>query len=653
MQLIEPNEQVKSLSRLENRGNYVNVLPNERQNEITEIQINDDHIKRFNQIFKKYQGDKTNLTERLKENEKWYRQQHWDVMRKEQKDSSKDAIEPKSGHLFNCIANKHADMMDAYPSPNILPREESDIEQAKLLSSIIPVILEQNNFRKTYSINCDEKNKSGTGVYGVFWDKTKHNGIGDIAITDVDLMNLFWESGIKDIQKSPYLFHVRLENNDVLENLYPQLKEKLTSNAEYIGEYEHDDNVSTENKSLVFDCYYKKLINNTVTVHLCTYCNDVILYASENDKELANRGIYDHGLYPFHFDVLHTIKGSPAGFGIIDRGKDTQSYIDRTDQAILKNLLANVKPRYIASKNSNINPEDFADLTKDIVFAQGPVDRNQFVPIEGKGLSSIYVTVHNNKIEELKETTGNRDVTNGGTTSGVTAAAGIAALQEASGKTSRDSLEGTYNVYKDIILMIIELIRQFYTVPRSFRVLAENGAYEYITDYTNSGIKVQTVGEVFGGDSTLRCPLFDVEVTAQKQSPYSKLSQNELALQFYGAGFFNPQLADQALACLDMMDFDRKSFIVNKITQNGTLYQKLIQTQQMLLNMAQIADSNNNTNYAEQVAAIITGSTIPPLVGGQQPEAQNKDTLGGSSKISESSITKKARQQTAETTTPR
>ena len=51
---------------------------------------------------------------------------------------------------------------------------------------------------------------------------------------------------------------------------------------------------------------------------------------------------------------------------------------------------------------------------------------------------------------------------------------------------------------------------------------------------------------------------FDVEITAQKQSPYTKMAQNELALQFYSAGFFNPQMADQALACLDMMDFPRK-----------------------------------------------------------------------------------------------
>lgn len=650
MQLEKQNTQPRQLN---NPGDYVSVLPAEYKRESTKARINDEHVSRFKQIFKTYQDGKSSLTNRLTINEDWYRQRNWEEMRQEQKDKSKDAIEPTSGHLTNSIEGKHADMMDAFPSANILPREKSDVEQAKILSSIIPVILRQNNFRKVYSTNSYEKIKSGTSVYGVFWDKSKHNGIGDVSVTDVDVMNLFWEPGIKDVQKSPYLFHVRMENNDVLEQLYPQLKDELTSNAELIGEYKNDENVSTENKSLVFDCYYKKLIDYRVTVHLCTFCNGVVLYASENDEECALTGIYDHGLYPFHFDVLYPIKNSPVGFGIIDRGKNTQAYIDRTDQAILKNLLANVKPRYIASKSSNINADDFADMSKDIIYAQGTVDRNQFVPIEAKGLSSVYVTVHNNKIEELKETTGNRDVANGGTTAGVTAAAGIAALQEASGKTSRDALEGTYNVYESIILMIIELIRQFYTVPRSFRVLGENGSYDYITDFTNEGIKVQTVGDAVTGEETLRCPLFDVEVSAQKQNPYSKLSQNELAIQFYGAGFFNPQLADQALMCLDMMDFDRKNLIMEKITKNALMYQQLLQTQQMLLSMAQIADAQGQTNYAEQVAAMITGTTAPPIMNGKPPEAENKESLGGSAKASESKITQKARQQTAESTSPR
>lgn len=39
-----------------------------------------------------------------------------------------------------------------------------------MLTSIIPVILDQNDFEETYSDVQMYKLKTGTGVYGVFWD---------------------------------------------------------------------------------------------------------------------------------------------------------------------------------------------------------------------------------------------------------------------------------------------------------------------------------------------------------------------------------------------------------------------------------------------------------------------------------------------------
>ena len=55
-------------------------------------------------------------------------------------------------------------------------------------------------------------------------------------------------------------------------------------------------------------------------------------------------------------------------------------------------------------------------------------------PIEVFPLNGTYYQVYQGKIEELKETSGNRDFSQGSTASGVTAASAIAALQEAGSK---------------------------------------------------------------------------------------------------------------------------------------------------------------------------------------------------------------------------
>lgn len=261
------------------------------------------------------------------------------------------------------------------------------------------------------------------------------------------------------------------------------------------------------------------------------------------------------------------------------------------------------------------------------VRIEGSLGEESIKKIEAPELPSVVVQIRNNLIEELKETTGNRDVANGGSVSGVTAASAIAAMQEQSGKTSRDSTRNSYRAYEKIINIVIELIRQFYDVPRQFRILGEHGREEFVS-YSNAGIKPQEQGEAFGIDMGFRSPVFDLEVSSEKANAYTKISQNELALQFYQLGFFNPQLADTALMTLDMMDFDGKQMLINKISRQATLYNQLQQTQQLALELARRVDSAEGTNVAEQLSQAILGSAqqaqpspvSASVDGGQQPE---------------------------------
>ena len=596
----------------------------------------------------RYRQGKANLERRIVENEQWYKLRHWECMRKK----GQNPVEPYSGWLFNAIANKHADAMDNYPAPNILPREEGDKAEAEQLSSIVPVVLEQNDFEATYDAVWNYKLKAGTGVYGVFWDNTKLNGLGDIAIRKVDILNLFWESGITDIQQSRNLFHVQLVDNDQLKQEYPQLKNKTGGITIDVGKYIYDDTVDTTDKSPVVDWYYRRKQNGKTVLHYCKYVGDTVLFATENEEAFRERGWYDHGLYPFVFDPLFSVEGTPCGFGYIDVGKSAQEYIDRGNQAIMQNLLVNARPRHFIRSDGEVNEQEYADLSKDFIHVQGNLGQDSILPVPTKPLNSIYLTVLNDKINELKEVTGNRDISTGGTTSGVTAASAIAAMQEAGSKLSRDNIKASYRAFRKVVLMVIELIRQFYDVPRRFRIMGERGAERFV-QYSNTGIQPQHQGVDFGQDMGYRVPLFDIEITAQKQSPYSKMSQNELALQFYSAGFFNPQMADQALACLDMMDFDRKQFIMQKVAQNGTMYQQLMMMQQQMLQLAQIVDQTKGTNIAEQIAAGITGGAPgAPLGGAVSQGVDQTEALGGDSGTGEAENTKKARQRVADSTSP-
>ena len=524
--------------------------------------IGKEQVETATDILKKYKEAKATLENRIIDNEQWFKMRHWEQLR------ASKGNENASAWLFNSIANKHADAMDNFPAVSVLPREASDTRAAEILTQILPVVFERNGFEKIYSDCWWYKLKAGTGVYGMFWNPLKNNGLGDIEIKQVDILNLFWEPGIKDIQKSKNLFHVELTDNDTLVSLYPQLKGKLGSSAVEISHYVYDDAVDTSQKTAVVDRYYKIIVNGVEQVHYMKFCGDELLYASENDPFCCERGFYDHGKYPFVFDTLFVEEGTPCGFGYIDIMKDAQKQIDMLSNALVRNASMASNPRYFINSAGAVNEEEFADWSNNFVHVAGSnLGEDSIREIRLSGIPEIYLGILNSKIDELKETSGNRDFSQGGVSSGVTAASAIAALQEAGSKLTRDMVKSGYRAFSELNLLAVELIRQFYDEPRFFRILGTNGQQEFIA-YDNSGVKISTGS--FGEEIYARKPIFDIKVSAEKSSPFSKISQNELALQLYSAGIFNPELRSQAVMALSMMDFEGKEQILARLTSEVT-----------------------------------------------------------------------------------
>ncbi len=548
----------------------------------------------------KYKSGKAHLESRLIEVEEWWKIRHWGWM---QEQGAANDMKTTSAWLFNVIVSKHADGVQSIPEANILPREEGDKPTAKKLSSIIPCVLEQNEFDEVYSDVLWQKLKGGTGAYGIFWDKTKHNGLGDISLCRVNLLHLFWEPGIGDIQDSKQVFHIELVDNDVLKSQYPELAdENLTGKAFSVRKYMYDDRISDEDKVIVVDWYYHTHENGRKILHYCKFCGSHVLYCTEDDPELAQRGLYDHGLYPFVLDALFPVEGSPCGFGYVDVCKNAQEQIDIIDQAIVKNSLINATPRYFIRSDGSVNEKEFMDFSKPLVHVTGNLGADSIIPITTPAFNGTPLAVVNNKITELKETSGNTDSSNGIGQTSSQAASAIAALQEASGKVSRASTLSAYRAFGRIINQIIELIRQFYDMPRQFRIVGEMGDEQY-TSFDNAGMQPMPQAPVGGMDMGFRLPVFDVKISAQTKTAYTKAAQNELAITLFNLGVFNPQMTDMSLMLLDMMDFDGREALMQKVQQNGTMMQMMAQWQQIALQLAQRYDPE----MAERLAGTVMG----------------------------------------------
>lgn len=529
--------------------------------------IGTEEVRRAADILRRYHAGKRQLEQRIIDNEQFWKLRHWQQMEKTGQGGNPADPQPTSGWLVNCILSKHADAMDCYPEPTVLPREPGDREEAGKLTRILPVILKKNGFKRTYSSAWWYKLKSGCAVYGVFWDAEKLNGLGDISIRRMDLLNLFWEPGVTDIQDSPHFFSTELQDREALEERYPQAKGKADRGGWTLSRYLYDDAVDTSGKVLVVDWYYHTRENGRRVLQYCKFVGDTVLYATENDPDMRDRGWYDHGRYPFVFDVLFPEEGTPAGYGYVDLCKSPQKQIDLMNQAILKNTLASATPRFFVRSDGAVNENEYADWTRPFVHTNGNLGSDSIAPIQTAGLDSVYVAILQSKIAEMKETAGNRDVANGGTAGGVTAATAIAALQEAGGKLSRNMIDDGYEAFSDVVTLCIELIRQFYSLPRQFRLLGVMGQEEFVS-YDSRGLQPQAVDD--GVVSGYRVPEFDLEVSAQDENPYKTMEYNQLALQLFQMGFFRADMADQALRCLELMDFKNKDRLMSSILRGQT-----------------------------------------------------------------------------------
>lgn len=596
--------------------------------------IGAEQIGEIARVLDRYRQGKQALDRRVVENDQWWRLRHWDAAGAARTDDPK----PASAWLFNSVANKHGDAMDNYPSPVVLPRERADEQDAVTLSEILPVIAEHNDFETVYSDAMWDKVKGGTAVYCVTWDPDAENGLGDISIRRASILNLFWQPGVTRIQDSPHLFYTTLMDNDALKRRYPEITGEPGGPVQ--GQrFVHDDNIDVSDKSMVVDWYYKvRTPGGQTVVHYCKFVGQTVLYASENDPETAETGYYRHGRYPFVLDRMYPIEDSPAGFGYVDIMKSPQIYIDKLDSIILKNAALAGRPRWFIRDAAGVNQAEFADWSKDFVHVSGRVTDDDMRQIQVNTLPAYLVSHMQTKIDELKETSGNRDFSQGGTASGVTAAAAIAALQEAGNKLSRDMLKGTYRAYREIMELCIELIRQFYTTVREFRIVGANGRTDFVR-YSNAGIADQPLPPAYAGaeqeagyQAAVRRPVFDVIVKAQKSNPYSQLSQNETAKELYQLGVFQPANADQALALLEMMEFEGVDKVRDRVEQNGTLYEQVRQMQGIVQKMALVL---------QQQGIDLTG-----LAAGMGQEAQSAGTASGGT------LGAKAKRAQTETMTP-
>lgn len=507
-------------------------------------------VEQAKDAFERYKGDKQSLVERVRENMQFYQAAYAQLY-----NEKNNTTVPATAFILSAVENKYADYLDNFPQPNFLAREESDEETARLLSKIVPAQLEASGFKKAYKRNIRQKLICGTGIYGIFWNSHEQN----IHIRSLDFMNVLCDMNVSDIEESRFVFVVSAVENERLRKMYPMYSDMFDGDAVFDG---YEEQVEMKNCREIVDCYYKTVSGE---VQLLKFCDGVVIDSTE-DMDGFEKGLYMHGRYPIRFDVMYPAPKGPFGFGTVDIIKNPQRYIDILDGAILKNAMLASHPKWIAKKSANFNKEQLCDMRCEVVEADN-VSEEHLRKIEIASVPQNVMQHRDKKIEELKEVSANRDFAQGGTTGGVTAASAITVLQEAGNKISRALIDDSYDVYKEIVTMTIELMRQFFDRDRVYRITGNDGKSTYRTFSQGNLTAASPVTDALGfvKYTEYRDLVFDIDVVPQRQNLYQRESQNQLFMQLWQSGFFAPGNIESALIVLKNMSFDGKEVLVQDL----------------------------------------------------------------------------------------
>lgn len=556
----------------------------------------------YDEIFARYDEYRRLLTdfrERVKANRLWYRQQQTEYQGEA---GEKEAGVPSShsGHIFNAIQYKHADMMDNYPFANILPREESDEDAAKILTEVLPFIFERCGFKKTFSTNLYDKLISGICGYGVFYNEKANGGRGEIEIKDIELLNFTWQPDAPKLSDSRFIFYDSFMPVQDFVALYGEDFPNIAVQAQY----DEQPSVQSEEISrtvIITDCYFKEQQGDGKKVlHFVKFSGSEVLFDSRDNHP---DGFYKHAEFPFVLDVLHPIPGEIAGFGMVDVGKDMQAYIDRLDYAINRNALLLSKNRHFIQQNSGVNEEEFRDLSCDLVHVQGTLDEYHARRIDVGTMPEFVISHRKDKINELKEILGNRDFSQGGASGGITSGTAITALQTAADKLVRDSVSSSYIAFEGIVRLVIELIREFYTEERVFRIIGEDGTAEYKS----------VSSALFGGKEG---SVFDISITVEKNNPYQRGLHNQLMMELNAAGLLNPQNFEIASFVLKNLNFDGKEKLLRDL---GEAYEQMMHKQTPQVPTDGAGGGGQGATGGEGAGEMVPEGALEALSSGQGP----------------------------------
>jgi hypothetical protein len=512
--------------------------------------------------------------------------------------------------LNSCIDNVIADQIDNMPEARMAPEREETAQSAEELTDVVSYILYHAGWPGKYQKIMEDAVVTGTGIAEVFWDDESEDGDGMVNVLHWHPEDFYPDPMYENIQDGRGIFKVTQTTVAWVEEHYPYAAGYVSGSTEGT-ELERDLSEAPDGdvRTTLLEFWYKRYDakKRKNRVHMAMLAGGALLFSTETGYGIEGgegeyrEGIYAHGMYPFTVFKYRDVFRTPFGTGLVHDYKDTQQAIDRYQKYIDDNARESSVQRHFIRRGSGVNTEDLANYNRTVIEWDGNDIREVMQTIQAAPLNNQVFQNMQYLVDTMKQDSGQNQFNRGEGGLGVTAAAGIVALQEAGGKITRWHTEAFKDAFREMVEQIIWVLSEYMPADRKLRIV---GGWDNTENMENRLIELSA--PKFEGDEMLK-PAYFVRVQVQKNNPMQNQAHNEFVQNVTQVcAQYGKPLPPEVVVRL-MRDVPNKQAILKAIAQSGTMQDEIANLQAQL-EQAQMQIQGRDAVIDSQAKALGTPS---------------------------------------------
>ena len=486
---------------------------------------NSNKLHKFKQWFREAVESGQEWRKEAREDRDFYIGHQW-------KDEDKQALEKNSRPAVTVNRIKPLmNVLSGYQRLNryeidFLPRTNDDMDSAQVRKGITKYIMDKTNYNYEESDVFNDGIQMGIGWFEVGYEFNWENADGEAFVKRVSPFDIYTdpESRDKYFRDMKYVIRARWVDKEELANIYPEHREEIIAQSRYYMS-EESDNEGDNNKlwyrkdlsKIRFaECWYKKPIKKQIFVLtngdvVEKVAPEMLLMGQVRQRRVVDAtevrlmcffdnvvledtaSPYHHGEYPFVPFVCYYQGDDDIPSGIIRDLKDPQREINKRRSQELHILNTSSNSGWIYEKGAMTGEQ--ANKFKNnatkagavLEVGAGALTAGKMRELQPASVPTGVINATQEAVNDLPSISGINEALMGTDISNLQSGRAIE-LKQKQAITHIASLFDNLRFTKERIAFLlwgkrgaIGIVPQFYTTEKTFRIVGQNGGFEFIT----------------------------------------------------------------------------------------------------------------------------------------------------------------------------